>query len=634
MMTLISSYLRQGRHTLRRISLDPRLQLWAKRTAQLLSGFVLGAASLGNRPQPLALALVMSTGGASAVMTALGAALGYLLFWGRAGYGAIFWLVPGLLCAMILGSKKTIPLLLPSLGALIVSATGLGLQLTGGNAPGVPMYLMQVGLGFGAVALFCVVRQRRDPIADWLAAGCAVLGLAQIAPVSWLNLGFAAAGVLGAGGAFPVAALAGLALDLAQVTKAPMGAVMCVAYFLRLIPWGKRWMSNLAPAMGFVLVAMLTGVRGYTPLPALMLGGILGMLLPEQSPVSHRRGETGIAQVRLELAAGVLAQTEQLLLEVREAPIDEQALMMRTAERACGGCPCRKGCKDREHVADISAQELHRTLLTYRDLPFSCRKTGRVVAELQRSQEQLRSLRAGRERLGEYRGAVVQQYQFLSSYLQELSDRMGSRNREPKIRFRVQVNVYSNRPEEDNGDRCAWFAGTEGRYYVALCDGMGTGLGAVSEGSTAVRMLKSMLCAGFPAAYALRSVNSLCALRGQAGAVTMDLAEVHLDSGRVTVYKWGAAPSYLINTVGAEKIGTAGPPPGLSVTEARETVEQLSLRRGEVLVLTSDGAGGEGILRGMTTAAQPGEIGRRLVAGTGEDQTDDATAVLIRLTSP
>ena len=634
MMTLITSYLRQGRNTLRRISLDPRIHLWAKRSVQFLSGFVLSAASLGNRPQPLALALVMSGSGASAMMSGLGATLGYLLFWGRAGYGSIFWLIPGLLCAMLLGSKKTIPLLLPSLGALIVSATGLGLQLAGKNAPGVPMYLLQVGLSFGAVALFRVVRQRRDPIADWLAAGCAVLALAQIAPVSWLNLGFVAAAVLGAGGAFPAAALAGLALDLSQVTKAPMGAAMCVAYFLRLIPWGKRWMSNLAPAMGFVVVAMLTGVRGYTPLPALAIGGLLGVFLPEQSPVSHRRGETGVAQVRLEMAAGVLARTEQLLLEVREAPIDEQALMMRTAERACGGCPCRKGCKDRESVPHISVDELHRTLLTYRDLPFSCRKTGRVIAELHRSQEQLRSLKAGRERLGEYRGAVVQQYQFLSSYLQELSDRMGSRTREPRIRYRVQVNVFSNRPEADNGDRCAWFAGTEGQYFVLLCDGMGTGLGAVTEGDTAARMLRSMLCAGFPAAYALRSVNSLCALRGQAGAVTMDLAQIQLDSGRVTVYKWGAAPSYLISAVGAEKIGTAGPPPGLSVTEARETVEQLSLRRGEVLVLTSDGAGGEEVLRGITAAAQPGEIGRRLVAGTGENQTDDATAVLIRLTSP
>ena len=195
------------------------------------------------------------------------------------------------------------------------------------------------------------------------------------------------------------------------------------------------------------------------------------------------------------------------------------------------------------------------------------------------------------------------------------------------------MEVFSNRMQEDNGDRCAWFAGTEGRYYVLLCDGMGTGLGAISEGCEAARMLKTMLSAGFPAEHALRSINSLCALRGQAGAVTVDQAEIALDSGRVAVYKWGAAPSYLITALGAEKIGTAGPPPGLSVTQNRETVDRLSLSRGELLVLTSDGAGGEEVLRGVSTADLPGQIGRRLVMSTGEGQTDDATAVVIRLLS-
>ena len=632
-MITISSYLRQGRRSLRRICLDPRVHRWAKCVGQLLTGFAMSAASLGNHLQPFAMALVLSSSGLRAGMTALGAGIGYLAFWGGAGGAGVGWVVPGLLCALMVGRMELTPLLLPSVGALIVAVGGLVSQFSGGYAPSVPMYLLQVGLGFSATWLFRVVSLRRDAIADWLAWGCAVLALAQIAPVRWMNLGFVTAGMLGAGAAFPAVAVAGLALDLAQVTLVPMTAVLCTAYFLRMIPWNRRWMSYLMPAMALVCVVMLTASWDFSPLPALALGGALTVLLPKASPVAHRRGEVGIAQVRLELAAGVMAQTQQLLLQVEQGPIDEQALVRRAADRACGSCPCRKSCKDRAAAPSIAASELHRSLLSDRNLPFSCRKTGRMVAELQRAQEQLRSLKAARERLGEYRGAVVQQYHFLGSYLQGLSDRLSRRGKEPKVHFQVKVEVFSNRPQEDNGDRCAWFAGTEGRYYVLLCDGMGTGLGAVSEGSEAARMLKAMLTAGFPAEHALRSVNSLCALRGQAGAVTIDLAEIALDSGRVAVYKWGAAPSYLITALGAEKIGTAGPPPGLSVTQNRETVDRLSLSRGELLVLTSDGAGGEEVLRGVSTADLPGQIGRRLVMSTGEDQADDATAVVIRLLS-
>ena len=168
---------------------------------------------------------------------------------------------------------------------------------------------------------------------------------------------------------------------------------------------------------------------------------------------------------------------------------------------------------------------------------------------------------------------------------------------------------------------------------MVLCDGLGTGLGAAQEGQTALSLLKQMLTAGFPAEYALRSINSLLVLRGRAAAVTVDLLEIHLDSGRAAIYKWGAAPSWLLGACGAEKIGTAEPPPGLSVTEGRETVERLSLRRGEMLILTSDGVGvGDalGRIRGFSSLP-PGEVAARLLESGGEKREDDATVAAIRL---
>jgi stage II sporulation protein E len=162
---------------------------------------------------------------------------------------------------------------------------------------------------------------------------------------------------------------------------------------------------------------------------------------------------------------------------------------------------------------------------------------------------------------------------------------------------------------------------------------MGTGAGAVDEGKSAGSVLKRMLTAGFPAEYALRTLNSLCALRDRAGAVTVDLAEIHLDSGRAAVYKWGAAPSWLIRDGAAEKIGTAGPPPGLSVKDARETVERLSLRRGEVLILLSDGVDGEAALRRIKSfsAQPPGELAAKLLEFGARKGQDDATAAAVRL---
>ena len=133
----------------------------------------------------------------------------------------------------------------------------------------------------------------------------------------------------------------------------------------------------------------------------------------------------------------------------------------------------------------------------------------------------------------------------------------------------------------------------------------------------------------------MRSLNSLCALRSRAGAVTVDLLELELDTGKAYLYKWGAAPSYLLSHSGAEKIGTAGPPPGLSVTDARETVYRLSLRRGELLVLASDGIGEEEALHTCMKMAghQPGELAKSLLACSRLGGEDDATVVTVRLES-
>ena len=633
-MIAIESYVRRGKHILRRWAVDPRVHILLRAGGYVAAGFVLSAASLGQGILPLGLALTCACGSWSAVLSALGSVMGYRIFWG-VGQQPLVWLAAGLFAAVLLGDRRIsrdTPLLMPAIAGLIVASAGVLFQTLGLEDSPIALYLIRVALAAGATWLFAQVRRGRNPVLEWLACGLGVLALVQIAPVSWFSLGFLAAGVLSSVGAFPAVAIAGLALDLAQVTSVPMTAVLVLAYLIRLLPRPLGWAGRLAPGATYLLVMWLCNTWDIFPLPALVLGSVIGGFLPVPGKIAHRRGETGAAQVRLELAAGVLTQTQQLLVEAPEVPVDEDALVMRAAERACSSCPNRKNCKDTQRLGMLPGLLLHKPLLQPEELPIICRKSGRFLAELHRSQEQLCSIRADRERQREYRAAVIQQYQFLSEFLQELSDGLSRRKEMPAL-FSARVAVFGNRPEEENGDRCLRFAGTEGRYYVLLCDGMGTGLGAIQEGREAGVMLRRLLSAGYPAEYALRSVNSICALRDRAGAVTIDLAEIQLHSGKVTLYKWGAVPSYLISGVGAEKIGTAGPPPGLSVTDYRESVDKISLRRGQLLVMVSDGIGETEALRCCMNGVgkTPGEIAVALLSAGQMGGQDDATVVMISL---
>ena len=232
----------------------------------------------------------------------------------------------------------------------------------------------------------------------------------------------------------------------------------------------------------------------------------------------------------------------------------------------------------------------------------------------------------------EYRLALAQQYGFLGQYLEDLADLLPRRGEGLRTEYGIQCAARSAGKAAANGDRCLAFPGTGGKYYVLLCDGMGTGLGAAREGDCAAARLRQMLTIGFPAEHALRSLNSILTLQGKAGAVTMDMAELNLSTGTAALYKWGAAPSWLLKMSGAEKIGTATPPPGLSVEEDRETVVRLSLRRGEALILVSDGVEAGETLSRMECVrdAPPGELAQAVLEA-GCRGEDDATVAVVRL---
>lgn len=628
----VDSYLHQGRQLFVRWMKDPRLRKIARVGACALAGLVLSAAALANRAMPFAMAAVgVMTGWRAAVM-GLGSVLGYLIFWGEAGFQGVAWTVLSCATAMVAGERPAVrrfSLLLPACNALWVAATGLGFQLSGRDTPTL-IYLLRVALAWGATQMFGAYLRRREPLLTWCVEGIGVLALAQVAPLPWLNPGVIAAGALAVAESFPGAILAGLALDVSRVGALPMTAVLALVCASRMIPGIPQWLRRCMPGICYLAVAAVSGSRGIILLPGLVLGGFLSVCLPKRTQTSLRRGETGLVQVRLEILAEVLSRTRLLLLETEDAPIDEEALLSRTRERACGSCPNRRSCRA---PAQLPRELLRRPMTENTSLPFFCRKPGRMVLEVRRTQEQYRLLRADRERRREYRGAVSQQYLFLSEYLREQSDQLPRRSRQVHIRFEPQVSWAARSREAENGDKFRHFSGPGGKYYLLLCDGMGTGMGASEEGRGASELLYGMLTAGFPPEHALQSLNSLLALRGRAGAVTVDLAEVRLDTGAAVLYKWGAAPSYLLRGGETVKIGTAGPPPGIRGQDAMQRQERLSLGRGEMLILLSDGVDGEGVRRRAAGEAQapPGELAARLLEAGAVSAADDATLAIVRL---
>lgn len=622
-MVSVETYLLQSRRRMERLLDKPGVGRPARALGCFLAGFVLSGGRLWGVMQPLGAAGVFRCGGWNALSWGIGASLSYRLFFGSPGRLGIFWT----LCALSIAGAVRLwnpGRLTPAKAAggfagIVGLSAGLVHLLKGGSGWVLPG---QMGLAAAGAALF--VKLRRSPESPWRMGerGLLIGALGSLSPDSRFSPGLLAGGFL-ACGSLAQGALAGAALDAAGAAALPVTAVFCLAALLR--QWlgpNSRLLAACLPGACAGAVMALTGQWNGFALAWIALGGALGGVLGVPEAPMHIPGSTGAAQVRLEQMSRLMTRLRLWLLETDTEKADEEALADRLRRSACGSCNLQTGCAQRQTLG----------IDTLRDpLGFQCRRTGRVLQELRRSQDQLRLLRAGQARQRELRRAMSRQYAFLAAYLSYMADRLPGTAPGGGGRFRIHVAVRSRSRERADGDRCLAFRGMGGVYYVALCDGMGTGLGASEDSREVGRLLGQILTAGLPPRYALNLVNTQMILTGACAASTVDLAQIRLDTGQATLYKWGAAESYHLYRGKTRCLGGGTPPPGIGLEESPEILRPVSLDRGATLVMVTDGLEpGDPNQLGARWEEPPAELAAWLVRQWGSG-TDDATAAVIRL---
>ena len=230
-MTTLQTYAQRAKVRVRTWGLKPEVHLLMGALGYFCAGFALSAAQLSGEYLPLSMAFLLSCRGYGALLAASGGLFGYLAFWGSSCQQGYFWIILALPVALLLADRRILqqmPLLLCTAGAAIVAASGVVFQQLGLESGSVGIYLLRITLALGATRLCNLVMQGRNPMLDWMAGAFGVLALCQIAPSPWINPGFFAAGLIACSGAFPGAVLAGLALDLGEVSPLPMTAILAL----------------------------------------------------------------------------------------------------------------------------------------------------------------------------------------------------------------------------------------------------------------------------------------------------------------------------------------------------------------------------------------------------------------------
>ena len=646
----------------------PALRETAVSLLYLLCGFLLSCGEIAGSPSPFALAFLATAGGGlRGLCCLLGTALGYL---------AMHPLAQGLqmsstgiliyVCSYIFG---TLWITKRSWFRCLVAGAmtgGVGLIFLLSQRI-TPELVVGYGLLLGLAALMPLsyeqlFAQRWQSAGTLLAISSFLVGAAAIPLPFGMNLGVVAAVALVGTSArrtdlymtVAMAAACGLGLDVAMMTGGVYTLVLCCGGMLGTLMARRHWpLRVLLFALAFVACGAYAGESGSMLLWTAAVGTAVSLLLPAGLMAGREEGAAVLSAqlVEQQLSSGNTALRrlyDAIGLDPQDqAEQEKNHIFDRAAAKVCRRCSRYNQCWDTE--AGQTYQQLSPVLRSVQERgqarredfpePFAkeCRQLEGLLVAINQEADSLTSRRRSRNRSQENRMIVSRTLLHVSRMLEQNARQLRVSRPMPTEGYRARLGVYAKGRfgTKLSGDRGVSLHTEDGHLYVILCDGAGTGELAAKESLLAVDTLAELITAGMPPENAMELISGMYILRETGGFSTMDVLKVSLISGQGTLYKWGAAPSYLRSGENIKRLGSAAPPPGISMgNDCGAEILPLNLWDGDTLVLVSDGVAGEAaeeLLRqfsGENVKVLAKNLVERAVETGGED---DMTAAVIRI---
>lgn len=128
----------------------------------------------------------------------------------------------------------------------------------------------------------------------------------------------------------------------------------------------------------------------------------------------------------------------------------------------------------------------------------------------------------------------------------------------------------------------------DGKYLVALSDGMGSGSEARQSSNKALKMLENLLLSGFDKKTSLELINSSLINQNDEIFATLDIAIIDLYNGNVEFIKSGACPTYIKSNSKVQIIKANSLPAGI-INETNLQSFDRDICEGEIFVMCTDG---------------------------------------------
>ena len=158
-----------------------------------------------------------------------------------------------------------------------------------------------------------------------------------------------------------------------------------------------------------------------------------------------------------------------------------------------------------------------------------------------------------------------------------------------KMLLQVGVAVTTKSGSVISGDANVQTKLEDGKYLIAISDGMGSGKEARKSSTMAIAMLNRLLSSGFDKDTSLRLINaSLAAISEEDMYSTLDVSIFDLYAQNLEFIKNGACPTYVKNKRNVQVLKSLSLPTGI-LSDIDLVVYDKDLKDGDILVMCSDG---------------------------------------------
>jgi len=160
-----------------------------------------------------------------------------------------------------------------------------------------------------------------------------------------------------------------------------------------------------------------------------------------------------------------------------------------------------------------------------------------------------------------------------------------------KDKYGMQLGIAKTNKDGEtvSGDSSLQISLEDGKYLIAISDGMGSGPNARKSSQIAIKMLGRLLSSGFDKETSIELINNTISANVKDETyATLDIMVLDLYSGNVEYIKNGACPTFVKNNKNVDIIKNIALPAGI-LSQIDLVVFDRDVENNDIIVMCSDG---------------------------------------------